>query len=127
MIGDLILAPVVGHIGDQDAAPCGRVYVNDVDAGAVPRNNPAAGEGADGPGSDRGVLRDNRVGVPGGSDDVVLGLALGGDQPEAGVFDDGPFDINVTVVVVRDDDGLLPGVVSHFVSPFSGVPDPALT
>jgi hypothetical protein len=72
-------------------------------------------------------LTGESVGVPGGSDDVVFGLALGGNQPEADGFDDRPFDINVTVVVIRDHDGLLPGVVSHFVSPFSGVPDPALT
>jgi hypothetical protein len=37
VIGNLILAPVVGHVGDQDAAPRGRVYVNDVDALAIPR------------------------------------------------------------------------------------------
>src|SRR5215472_11238045 len=116
MIGDLVLAPVAGHIGDQDAAPRGRVYVNDVDARAIPRNDPATGKRGDGPGSDRRVLCDNRVCVPGGFDNVVLGLTLGGDQPEAGVFDDCPFDINVTVVVVGDDDGLQHRV-RHFLSP----------
>ena len=104
MIGDLVLAPVVGHIGDQDAAPRGRVHVDDVDARAIPRNDPAAGERVDGPGSDRGVLGNDRVRVPGGLDDVVLALALGGHQSEAGGFDDRPFDLHVTVVVVGDHD-----------------------
>jgi hypothetical protein len=69
----------LGTIGDQDAAPRGRVYVNDVNARAIPRDDPAAGERGDGPGTDRSVLCDNRVRVPGGFDNIVLGLTLGGN------------------------------------------------
>src|SRR5262249_29499921 len=118
VIGDLVLAPVVGHIGDQDAAPRGRVYVDDVDAGAVPRDDLAAGKGVDRPGTHGGVLCDDRVRVPGGFDDIVLGLAVCSDQPEARVFDDRPFDVHITVVVVGDDHGLLHRV-RHFLAPFT--------
>jgi hypothetical protein len=106
--------------------PRGRVYVNDVDARAVPGDHLAPGQRADRLCSDGRVLSDDRIRVPRDGDDVVLALALRSRQAQARLLDDGPLDINIAVVVVRDHHGLLPGVVSHVVSPFSGVPDPVL-
>ena len=102
-------------------APRGRVDVDDVDAGAVARDDAAAREGVDGLRADARVLRDDRVGVAAALDDLVLALALRGDQREAGLLDDRALDVDVAEVVVGDEDGSfrspwrLPFVVSRSV------------
>jgi hypothetical protein len=126
MVGDFVLAPVVRHVRDQDAVPRGGIDVDDVGASAVPGDHLTPGQRADRPCANGRVLSDDRVRVPRDGDDLVLALALRSRQAQASLFDDRPLDVDIAVVVVRDHDGLLPGVVSHFVSPFSGVPDPAL-
>ena len=98
------------------ARAAGRVHVHDVHAGAVARDDPAPGKRVDGLRVHVRVLGDDRVRVPGDVDHIVFGLALGGDQLEAGVLDDGPLDVHVVKVVVSDDNGpLLP--VCHVLPP----------
>lgn len=119
MVGNLVIAPVVGHIGYQDPSAARGVDVDDVGAGPVAGDDAAAGQGADGLRADRDVLGDDRFGVPGDVDDLVFGLALGGDQLKADAFDDGALDGHVTVVVVGDDDGLCISA-AHVLIPASG-------
>src|SRR5215468_8306385 len=103
VVGDLVLAPVIGDIRHQDVAAGGRVHIHDVDTCAVAGDDPAAGEGIDRPGAHVRVLRDDRVGVPGDADHVVFRLALRGDQLEARALYDRPLDAHVVIVVVGDD------------------------
>jgi hypothetical protein len=122
MVGDLALAPVTGDVRDQDAAPRGGIDVDDVGASAVPGDHLAPGQRADRLRADGRVLGNDRIRVPRDGDDVVLAFALRCRQAQACPLDDRPLDVGITEVVVRDHDGLLPGVVSHFALPSSGVP-----
>jgi hypothetical protein len=92
VIGDLVLAPVVGNVGHQDVVPGGRVDVDDVDAGAVARDHAAIVQLGDHAGADRRVLGHDSGGVAGDLDHLLLGLALGGDQLEPCLLDDRPLD-----------------------------------
>jgi hypothetical protein len=74
VVGDLVHAPVVGDVGHQHAVLGGRRDVDDVDAGAVARDHPAAGKRGDDAGADRRVLGHDRGRVAGRLDDLVLAL-----------------------------------------------------
>src|SRR5262249_42291948 len=104
VIGDLVGAPVVGRVRDLDAVPRGRVDVDDVDAGAVAGDDPAVLERFDGPRAHGRVLTEHPVRVVRGGDDLVLALALGRGELEPRAFDDRALDVDITEVVVEDDD-----------------------
>src|SRR5262245_38428437 len=102
MVGDFVLAPVAGNVGDEDVVSRCSVDVDDVDAGAVACDQAAMGELLDHAGADRRVLGDHGRGVTGDHAHLVLGLALGSDQLETGLLDDRALDGDVAVVVVGD-------------------------
>jgi hypothetical protein len=53
-------------------------------------------------------LRDHALGVAAGLDDLVLALALRGSQLEAGALDDSAFDVDVSEIVIGNQNRALP-------------------
>ncbi len=117
MIRNLVLAPVIGDVSDQDVASRGRVNVHNVHTRAVASNDPAAGKGIDRLRANRCILCDDGVCVSGDIDHIVLALALSGDQFKACILYDRSLDINIAVVVVSNHDGLFL-ILLHNVSRF---------
>src|SRR5262245_6770227 len=81
------------------------VDVDDVHSNAVASDDATAIEVIDRFFPDLGILSDDRVGIRGCRNDVVLTLALCGHQFEARPADDGALDLHVAEIVVRNHDG----------------------
>src|SRR5262249_14027200 len=75
----------------------------------------AAGERVDRLGPHARVLRDDAVRITPPLDHLLLGLALRRDENEPGALDDLALDVDVTEVVIGNQDGLLR---AHVLLPF---------
>jgi len=64
----------VGHVGDHDAGLGGRVHVHGIRAHAAQPDDFAVAQPLDDGRGDAPVARDDRVGVPGRRDELLLGL-----------------------------------------------------
>jgi hypothetical protein len=95
VIGNFIGAPVVGRIRYLDVSSSRRIHIDDVDAGAVARDDATARKRIDGSSPDIRVLRQDTVDVASRLDDILLALALSRAQLESRAFDDGAFDLDV--------------------------------
>src|SRR5262249_34079343 len=94
-----------------------RVDVDNIYAGAVASNNPTASQGGDRLRAHRRILRDDGVGVSGNIDHIIRTFAMSGDQLEASALDNRALDLDVTKVIVGNDNGR-PSRCTHRASPF---------
>lgn len=120
MIGDLFGTPIVRCVRDLDSVSGRGVDIDDIHAGAVAGDHPAAGQRADGARPHPCVLGEDAAGLSAHLDHLVLALALRRKELESGALDDCAFDIHIAEVVIRYQDRFAGVSASHGGSPSYG-------
>ena len=101
MAGNLV-ETVVGHIGHIDPVLSRRRGIHRVIADAIAGDDPELRTVFDDPARTGGILDDDPVGIPAGLDDLILIVALAGDELMPRALDDAALLVEIFIQIIGD-------------------------